>query len=471
MNLLICGAGNITFELLRRLGEKWRVTLVDKDEKRLKDVSGRFESVARVVAGDASSQVVLEDAGLADQEYAVAMTDSDRVNLAFCGFAREAEIANILSRVTDPENRPGFEELGVRPLMLTGLVARNIYQYLQDPRIRVTTIGQGEVELLDVEVVPNLALMGRPVSDFRRLDWQIAGVFRKARLIFPEDDFVFQEGDRALILGKADLFDEVCDVMECAEPHFPRTYGSSLILGIADKFKDRATSMFKEAVHLARNTQVLEIVALCGPEAADAVQESERSGQQFDTRVEVIENDPAEGVRKTARAESAGVVLLPPPKKGWVASTTRPTTIAMAHRLPCPLLVSRGTHPYEKILAAFDGSEKAVLALETALDLALQLDAAVTVAVVREPAFLRGEDSGDWGEAVMKRARELAHIDKVKIDEVLLTGNPVRELTRLAEDFNLLVIGSGPQEKDVFTPHVGELLLRRSPCSVLVLVR
>ena len=471
MKLLMTGAGSITFELLRRLGEKWRVTLVDKDEERLSAASGRFESVVRVVIGDASSQVVLEDAGLADQDYVVAMTDSDRVNLAFCRFAKEAGIVNILARVTEPQKAPEFEELGARPLMLTGLVARNIYQYLQDPRIRVTTIGQGEVELLDVEVVPNLALMGRPVSEFRHLEWRIIGVFRKARLVFPEDDFVFQEGDRALILGKADLFDEVCDVMECAEPHFPRTYGSSLILGISDRFRDKAASLYKEAVHLARNTKVLHIAVLCEPKAAEAVEEKEKPGQQFDTRCEVVEAEMLSRVREIAQTESGGVVLLPPPGQGIVASMTRPTTIALAHSLPCPLLISRGTQPYEKILVAFDGSDNAELALETALDLALQFDAAVTVAVVREPEFLRGEDSGDWAETVMKRARELAHIDKVKIEEVVLTGNPVRELTRLADGFNLLVIGSGRQEKEVFSPHVGELLLRRSPCSVLVLAR
>lgn len=471
MNLLVCGAGSITGELLRRLGEKWRVTIVDKDENRLAGFAKQFKTVVRIVSGDASSPVVLEDAGLADQEYVVAMTDSDRVNLAFCGFAKEKGVVNILARVSESENVDRFEELGVRPLMLTGLVARNIYQYLQDPRVRVTTIGQGEVELFEVEVVPNLALMGRPASEFRHLEWRIIGAIRQSRLMFPEDDFVFQQGDRVLILGKADMFDEVCDIMECAEPHFPRTYGSSLILGIADKIKDRAPSMIKEAVHLARNTKVLHISALCEPEAAKVVEEGEKPGQQFDTRVEVVEASLLERVKKAAEAENAGVVLLPPPGRGLIGSFTRPFTIALAHFLPCPLLVCRGTHPYEKILMAFDGSDRSQLALETALDLALQLDAALTVAVVQEPEFLRGERSEDWGESVMKQARELAHIDKVKIEEVILTGNPVRELTRLAEGYNLLVIGSGPADKELFMPHIGELLVRRSPCSVLVLAR
>jgi Trk K+ transport system NAD-binding subunit/nucleotide-binding universal stress UspA family protein len=471
MKLLICGVGNIAAELLHRLGEKWKVTLVDKDETQLNPFPTRFESVVKIVAGDASSPVVLEEAGLAEHDYLIAMADSDRVNLAACKFAKEAGLRNIMALVTDPENIGGFEELGVRPLPLTGLVARNIYQYLQDPRIRVSTIGQGEVELLDVEVEPNLSLMGRPVSDFLHLEWRIAGVLRKGRLIFPDEDFVFQEGDRALVLGKADLFDEVCEAMQCAEPHFPRTYGSSLVLSVPDGFGDRSADMLKEAIHLARNTKILHIVALCGPETEKGGIENRGAGQQFDIRVEVVEGDFGQRVQQTAEEENAGVVLVPPPSPGMIDSLTRPATIAQVHELPCPLLVLRGTHPYKKILACFDGSSMAELALETALDLSRQLEAELTVAAVAEPEFLHGEGGGDWAERVMGQARELAHIDKVKIEEVRLTGNPVRELTKLAEAFNLVVIGSGRREKEVFTPHVGELLLRKCPCSILALTR
>ncbi len=469
MKLLVCGTGNITAELLRRLGEKWQVTLVDKDEKRLGTFPGRFETVVRIVDGDASSPVVLEEAGVKDQDYVIAMTDSDPVNLAACRFAKEADVRNIMARVTDPENTARFEALGVRTLMLTGLVARNVYQYLQDPRIRVTTIGQGEGELLEVEVAANLTLMGKRASEFRRLKWQVAAVIRRGRLVFPDDDFVLQEGDRALILGETDLFDEVCDTIQCAEPHFPRTYGSSLILAVPDRFQDRAASMLKEAVHLAHNTKILQIVALCGPQVGQMEEEKERTGQQFEIRTEVVDQDIDARVGEVAEAENAGVVLMPPPSAGAIASFTPPSTVARAHGLPCPLLVLRGTHPYEKIVACFDGSPMAELALETALDLTRQLEAELTVAVVQEPAFLRG--SGNWGESIMERAREMAHIDKVKIKEAVLTGNPVREVTRLAEGANLLVIGGGRKDKEAFVPHVGELLVRRSPCSVLVLVK
>ena len=102
MNILICGAGYIAQELLKRLGETWKATLVDKDESILRDMSSRFVSVVRVLGGDASSPVVLEKAGLGDQDYVLALTRDDASNLAVAGFAREKGIRNILSLVYDP---------------------------------------------------------------------------------------------------------------------------------------------------------------------------------------------------------------------------------------------------------------------------------------------------------------------------------------------------------------------------------
>ncbi|MGA6925774.1 MAG: NAD-binding protein, partial [Desulfosarcina sp.] len=68
MKLLVCGAGRITDELLKRIGANWEVTLIDKKEARLAPFSNRFPNVVRVMTEDASSAVVLGQAGLAEQD-------------------------------------------------------------------------------------------------------------------------------------------------------------------------------------------------------------------------------------------------------------------------------------------------------------------------------------------------------------------------------------------------------------------
>ena len=67
MKILVCGAGRITDELLKRIGTNWEITLIDKEETRLTPFSNRFPTIVRTITADASSPVVLNKAGLADQ--------------------------------------------------------------------------------------------------------------------------------------------------------------------------------------------------------------------------------------------------------------------------------------------------------------------------------------------------------------------------------------------------------------------
>jgi Trk K+ transport system NAD-binding subunit len=165
VNILICGAGYIAQELLKRLGETWKATLVDKDESILRDLSSRFVSVVRVMGGDASSPVVLERAGLGDQDYVLALTRDDPSNLAVAAFAREKGIRNVLALVYDPDRLPDFHELEVRTMTTATQAARRIHQYLLDPRINVFPIGEDEAEFMEVDVDANPDLEGRRIAD------------------------------------------------------------------------------------------------------------------------------------------------------------------------------------------------------------------------------------------------------------------------------------------------------------------
>jgi len=90
------------------------------------------------------------------------------------------------------------------------------------------------------------------------------------------------------------------------------------------------------------------------------------------------------------------------------------------------------------------------------------------VVVVLEPTFIRGEESSGWAEDVLDHAREIAQIHKFPIKEIKLEGNPVKEVTKLAENYDLLILGSTTQNVPFLKPHIGELLIEKSPCSVMV---
>jgi nucleotide-binding universal stress UspA family protein len=117
----------------------------------------------------------------------------------------------------------------------------------------------------------------------------------------------------------------------------------------------------------------------------------------------------------------------------------------------------------------YDGGPAAERALEVGVDLSRQLDATVTAVMVEEPGFLSGESEEDWLEQVRARLHNQAHIHKTNIEEIVRRGNPVKEATAVARDFDLMVIGSSGQEGGFLSPSLSENLTRKAACSVLLL--
>jgi nucleotide-binding universal stress UspA family protein len=133
------------------------------------------------------------------------------------------------------------------------------------------------------------------------------------------------------------------------------------------------------------------------------------------------------------------------------------------------VLISRGSEPYSRILVPFNNNPVAELTLELALDFAKQVQAAVSVVIVEEEDFVHGEDWSPSSEVMSKRIKEIAHVHKVKLNVMVRKGNPVKEITAISAEYDLLVVGSSTDQKDLFFPHVGEMLTRSASCSVLVI--
>jgi nucleotide-binding universal stress UspA family protein len=141
----------------------------------------------------------------------------------------------------------------------------------------------------------------------------------------------------------------------------------------------------------------------------------------------------------------------------------------MAKKLSCPVLVAKFTDPYERLLVPFNGSLGSQRALEIALDLSQQLDATVGVVTVVEPSYLHGESSstGQWERDMLKQVRELSHVYKKTVEEHVRHGNPVKEISAVAGDYQLLVMGHDDPSA-MFSVDSAGMIADKSPCSVLL---
>lgn len=466
MKVLICGVGKVTRHLLKRLGTSWQVFLVDISEEKLNSIISEFQQIEKILAGDASSPVILDEIGLSECDYVLALTDNDKVNLAIVGYARDQGVNYSLALVNEQENQPKFQQLGARTVLGSTLLARKIYHYLQDPRINITPLTLGQAEVMEVDISQYFRMIGKKASTVTDEGWRLAAIYRRSELIFPQPDTVIEPEDRLVIIGNPDIFNPVCDLLECGHPHFPLAYGQGLLLSLFPGSDHGKT--INESVLLAQNTKVKHVSVICSKEDCDVEDQLNTWSQSIDIRLERIEGDFLEKIRAVNERENYGLVVVDPLKGPFFKLFSKPVLVAFAHSLPCPLLVSRHTHPYERILVPFNGSPKSDLALEVAVDLARQLGSEISAVVVDEPEFIRGVEERNWVESQILRVREIGHIHKMEIEEITRKGNPVKEIVEAAKGFNLMVMGSATKEKGLFTPHVGELLARDAPCSVLV---
>jgi nucleotide-binding universal stress UspA family protein len=128
------------------------------------------------------------------------------------------------------------------------------------------------------------------------------------------------------------------------------------------------------------------------------------------------------------------------------------------------------TDPYDHLMVPFNGSLACQRALEITMDLALQLDAEVSVIIVAEPSYLKGKPSGPdpWEQQMVQQVRELARVHDTRVQEIVRRGNPVKEIASAAADCQLLVLAGDDGQSGFFSLHTADMILNRVACSVLL---
>jgi len=133
-----------------------------------------------------------------------------------------------------------------------------------------------------------------------------------------------------------------------------------------------------------------------------------------------------------------------------------------------PVLVSRGTNPYTRILVAIGSDEHADVVATAAIDLARQCDALLSVLTVLPPSLAEGADEQEEARALPQRVANLARLHDVEVEKIVDHGNPIERIRHHAQNADLLVVGCSDQRRNtVFTPDVSLYLLHDTPCSTL----
>lgn len=233
MKIIILGAGQVGASLAASLASEANdITVVDSDGDRLRELSNTLD--IRTVQGHASHPNVLREAGGADADMLIAVTNSDEVNMVACQvaytyFRTPTKIARV--RSTNYFSRKGLfgdEGIPIEDVISPEQVVTNyVKRLIEHPgALQVLSFADGKAQLVGTRAIHGGPLVGNPLSAIRRhmpaVETRVAAIFRRDRPIAPEGNTVIEAGDEVFFLAATGDIRAVMSELRRVEDNYKR---------------------------------------------------------------------------------------------------------------------------------------------------------------------------------------------------------------------------------------------------------
>lgn len=204
MKIVIVGNGKVGLTLAEELSkEDHDLILIDNNMAHLEHVQDTLDIMC--YCGNGASYSVLKEAGCENADLLLAVTSLDEINLLCCLIAKKLNVTHTIARIRNPEYSEQMHvlknELGltmsINPEKETAV---EIERSLRFPgAIKLESFARGKVELVEIKVKENCALINMKLKDVNHAfnsKILVCAVQRGDEVFIPDGNFVFQEHDR-----------------------------------------------------------------------------------------------------------------------------------------------------------------------------------------------------------------------------------------------------------------------------------
>ena len=284
MKIIIVGAGEVGFNIARKLSEESHdVVLIDKDPQKIERIANNLDVQAYLASG--TSPKALKDSGIRDADLLVAATDSDEVNLVSCLLARN--LNPYMIKVARVRNE---EYLAEKELFGQGLLG--IHQIINPQSAMVETILSlmkvpgasdvidfvgGRVKLIGFTVPKGFPLTGRPLISFKDLEGKLllGAIVRGDHVVIPRGHDTIEVDDLVYLVVRNDEIDAALKLFDVKEESLRRVIivgagwtGTALATAL-DITRISAKIIEKDPQKCTRLAEKLERVIVINGDATD----------------------------------------------------------------------------------------------------------------------------------------------------------------------------------------------------------
>jgi len=299
MKLIICGAGVIGSNLAGYLSEDGHeVNLIEHRQKTAMKASEKLD--VRVITGSAAEPSILEEAGVAEADMVIAVTNADISNLAICSLAAAFGAKKRIARVRDASLNAVLEKFGLDHFHVDGIInpdmvaAQAISKVMMAPGSReVADFADGEILLRAFDIHEDSPLCDMMLADLSDKDFPwpflVIAICRDSDVVIPRGEDSILADDRIYVLLPDPSLAEFLTFVN-PSARLPRkviiyganntgenlardlagTIGEVVLLEESRALAERVAGKLKSVTVIHGHPSEADILRECGVEAADA---------------------------------------------------------------------------------------------------------------------------------------------------------------------------------------------------------
>jgi nucleotide-binding universal stress UspA family protein len=378
----------------------------------------------------------------------------------------------------DPERLPSYRELGVTAISPAALGARRIELSLETRRVTSMAFAHGRAEAAEFNIAHDSPMNGKRIMDLPVRSWVVGAILRGDELIVPHGNTVLAAGDLVTVMGAGADFADMVKTFTSGESRFPLEYGKCILVALEDE--TNLEGPIAEAIHLARHSRASSITVvhrdpagIRDENAASALSALiERTAELADgveIRFKPVSTSPFRALVSLPLEESIGVIVVGVPERRTLTGWRTRRAASLVRRTGRPVLLSRTSHPYRRIVVPARQTPAGRAAVRAAIDLARFSKGELQGAAIVDPVFISGPVAPVEARRAISWLEEEAAIHGIVVEGVIRRGNPVRQLLEVGKAADLVVLGV-PGKRHALVPHigVGRMVAQRAPRSVLL---
>ncbi len=222
--VILIGGGNIGLFVakgLEKLGSM-KIRVIEHDREQAEVAAEELERTI-VLQGDGLDRAILREAGVAEAETVVSVTDNDQVNILASVVAKREGARRTMALVNDQDYGPISEAVGVdRFVDPRATTISTILQHVRRGRIKgVYSLSDGDAELIDAIALETSPLVNKPLREAQLPEGVMIGaVVRDGQVQMPTADTVIHPDDRIVLMSMRENVKDVEQMFRVSIEYF-----------------------------------------------------------------------------------------------------------------------------------------------------------------------------------------------------------------------------------------------------------